>query len=289
MSNDDHVTYVGKQKPARLVYSMLASYGAARGGLLPGSWFVAALSAFGHSPTSIRQTLYRMSQEGSLETVVLGRHKLYRLSSIGRASTDAGTARFHALPTTDWDGLWTVVSYEFRTDQRRLRDLVSGLLSVEGFASMARATYIHPRDRAQRLTQVFTEQALIDQVHVFRAKRQDGLSDTEFVYRHWDLDTLRRGYDAFVREFRPLARRRQWSRIDPTQAVAVRFRLVLTYLETAWRDPDIPLPLLPARWPAPAARELAAELYQCLNGSLLEYGDHVFHQLPETVRRACVA
>lgn len=283
------MTYVGEQKTGRLIYSLLASYGAERGGLLPGSWFVEVLAPFGHTPVSVRQTLYRMAREGSLEVVPSGRHKLYRFSPIGRASTDAGTARFRALPTTAWDGCWTVVSFEFRSDQRRLRDLVAGLLSVDGFACLTRGTYVHPRDRTEQIGTSLRDADASGQVHVFRAERIAGQSDESLIQQLWDLDSIRSGYESFLTKFGPLARRRRWDRVDHVESVATRFALVMTYLETAWRDPDIPTILLPARWPAAKARALASELHQRLHQPLMEYGDHVFQRMPASIRRESAA
>ena len=83
-----------------------------------------------------------------------------------------------------------------------------------------------------------------------------------------------------------LAESRNWRRYDPLEAVAVRFAFVLRYLETAWADPELPLELLPAGWPAIRAHEIAATLRKNLKDPLLEYGDHVLQSLPEVVRQA---
>ena len=81
-----------------------------------------------------------------------------------------------------------------------------------------------------------------------------------------------------------LLTRYQWSRRDPWQALAARFTFVLRYLETAWRDPSLPLELLPASWPAARAQEVAAALYQSLKGPLLDLGDRVLEQVGPTAR-----
>ena len=289
MSQLDQMSYVKQQRPLRLIYSLLASYGAERGGALPGSWFVGALEPFGHRPASVRQTLYRMVQDGMLETSSCGAHKLYRLSPMGRAATDAGTARFLTPPASGWDGRWTIVSYEFRQDQRRLRELVRGLLDVEGFATLTRATLTHPRDRTERLLTALAKEDVTENVHVFRGDRIAGASDVALIRRLWDLDGIRRGYESFLETFGFLARRRRWDRVDPILAVATRFSLVISYLETAWQDPDIPAELLPTTWPASRAQALAAALHKRLREPLMEYGDHVLQTLPRPVRLTTAA
>lgn len=283
MLKDDILSYVREERPYRLVYSLLASYGAERGGSLPGSWFVAALEPFGHRPTSVRQTLYRMEREGALTSTPLGPNKLYRLSPLGRAGTDAGTDRLRTAPTRGWDGRWTVVSYEFSQDQRQIRELVRGLLEVDGFANLTRATFVHPRDRTQRLSSALAAHDVAECVHVFRSERIGGASDMDLIGDLWDLEAISRGYESFLETFGAMAHRRRWDRIDPMLGVATRFAVVIRYLETAWQDPDIPTELLPAAWPAAKAQALAASLVQRLHAPLMEYGDHVLQTLPRPV------
>jgi phenylacetic acid degradation operon negative regulatory protein len=151
---------------------------------------------------------------------------------------------------------------------------VGGLLELEGFARLSRGTFIHPRDRTGSLVQSLQTAGLIDRVQVFRAERVAGETDRSLVRHYWDLEALGDGYRRFLRLFSPLARRR-WSRHRAEEALVARFAFVLTYLETAWRDPELPESLLPADWPGRRAQQLARRLYDGLAGPLLALGDRV--------------
>lgn len=260
------------QRPSRFVFSLLASYGERRGGALPGTWFVKMLEPLGVSAATVRQTLFRMVRARELDFVRSGRWALYRLTPLARVGTDAGTRRLLTAPRTDWDGRWYLVNYRFRDDERPYRDLVAGLLEIEGFARLSRGTFIHPRDRTAALTRSLAEAGLLERVQVFRAERIAGETEGALVRRYWDLEGLRAGYDRFIRLFSASARR-SWSRHPPEEALVVRFAFILAYLEVAWRDPEFPARLLPAGWPAARAHAIARALYDALDRPLLALGD----------------
>ncbi len=275
---DNILSRVSSEKPSLLVLSLLAGYGHHRGGELPGTWFVAVLERLGFQPSAVRQTLYRMRKEGYLEERRHGAHKLYRMSSYADTATQAGTTRLLQPPETEWDGQWLLANYRFNTDEVIQRNLVRAILEVEGFGQLSRATLLHPRDRSAAVLGPLTEAGLAERVTMIRGRVTHGRSDAELVRAVWDLEQIARGYRAFIRTFSPLTRY-QWSRRDPWQALAARFTFVLRYLETAWRDPSLPLELLPASWPAARAQEVAAALYQSLKGPLLDLGDRVLEQI----------
>ena len=256
------------------MFSLLASYGARRGGALPGSWFVRALEPLGLRPDTVRQTLFRMTRSGSLRARGVGSYKLYELAPHGRAGTDAGTARLLREPDPEWDGKWVVLSYRFDGEDTELRERTSDLLRLEGFANLSPGTWLHPRDCTERLMPALADSRAMDNVQVFRAERIGGLSDRALLRRHWDLEALGAGYRGFLRRFGPCGRRR-WDRRDLSEAVVVRFAFVMSYLTTAWRDPGLPLQLLPHTWPAVRAQALAARLYRILDQPLMAYGDSI--------------
>ena len=253
------------------VYSAFSFYGARRGGELPGTWLVAALSALGHEVAAIRQTLYRMEGSRELVSRSSGRRKQYRLSPYARAEAEAGLAKIMERAPLAWDGRWTLVQFQTGTEDRIERERLRELLRVEGFAVTGIGLFIHPRDRSARLLRAAAEHRVSDLVEVFRALRLGGRDEKGFVARHWDLATLAGRYRGFLNRFRPLERESR--RIPLEAAFLLRFAVVFDYLETAWDDPDLPAALLPARWPGVAARNLARRLYRSLLPRALAFGD----------------
>ena len=104
-------------------------------------------------------------------------------------------------------------------------------------------------------------------------RRQGGGSDASFVRGVWNLGASARGYRRFLSGFCPLVDRA--SGVSARDAFTARFAVVLAYLAAAWPDPELPPSLLPADWPGPSARSLAADLYRALLPGALAHGDAI--------------
>src|SRR5262245_36614619 len=130
--NHDALSTIKKAPVHQFVYSSLSFFGARRGGALPGSWFVRALTDIGRDPAAIRQTLYRMEQDGELTTRKLGRVKLYAATRFATATIDAGTQKIFERRPEPWDGEWTVVCLRLEGPAFRVvRERARNLLGVE--------------------------------------------------------------------------------------------------------------------------------------------------------------
>lgn len=251
------------------VYSALSFFGRRQqGGELPGVWFVRAFGVLGHAPAAVRQTLFRMVRAGQLQTRRSGRSKFYRFSPWAQAEADAGLTRIVGPRPERWDGRWTLLLARFDGADREQRELLAELLQSEGFAALGGGAYIHPRDRAGRVLQAAAEGRMRGRLVVVRGERQGGGADAEFVALHWDLERLAREYRQFLGRFTPLA-----THLPATdrQIFVARFALVFTYLEPAWRDPELPAALLPRDWPGEQARILAGSLYRRLSPGALRF------------------
>jgi phenylacetic acid degradation operon negative regulatory protein len=255
------------------VYSAFSFYGSRRGNELPGTWLVAALSALGHDVAAIRQTLYRMESSAVLLTRSVGRNKFYRLSAGARAEAEAGLEKIMAAVTPAWDRQWTIVQLSADGEERSGKELAREVLRAEGFARIGPNLFLHPCDRSARLVTAAQGHGIADMVTVFRGARAFPADDGAFARSIWDLDVIAAGYRRFIRRYQSLDARTH--AVDDVDAFVIRFALVFDYLETAWKDPDLPPELLPDDWTGPVARRLAKSLYQRLLPQALAYGDQL--------------
>ena len=260
-------------RASEFVYSSLGFYARRRGGELSGSWLVAALTDVGVAPTTTRKTLWRMERDGELISRRTGRSKLYRATPLAWAEIEGGTDKILGQAAKAWDGRWTVVAYAFEATERVARERIRAALDAEGFGAIGPGVFVHPRDRGGRILAAAEEQASGARLRVFRGHRQHGESDAAFVGEVWNLRESARCYRRFLKGFRPLAARAK--SLAPKTAFAVRFAVVLAYLRAAWADPELPGSLLPADWPGPDARALAARLYRALLPAALAHGDAI--------------
>ncbi|HEY9230465.1 MAG TPA: PaaX family transcriptional regulator C-terminal domain-containing protein, partial [Gemmatimonadaceae bacterium] len=169
-----------------------------------------------------------------------------------------------------WDGQWTLVQFRAGTETQVERERLREVLRAEGFALAGPGLYLHPRDRSTRLLDAARGHGVRDMLEVFRATRVDN-SNGDFVSRHWNLDETAARYDAFLSRYTPLAR--SSGALANEASFVLRFAVVFDYLEAAWQDPELPVELLPARWPGGGARRLARALYKRLLPGALAFGD----------------
>jgi phenylacetic acid degradation operon negative regulatory protein len=276
---DEVLSTVREAPVSYLIYSAMSFYGDRRGGEIAGPWFVSALETLGVDAAAVRQTLFRMERDDELVGRKIGRVKLYRPSAYARAEIGAGVQKIFTSVDPDWDGYWTVVLTQFPTDMRLERERVRSILQVEGFAPMGNGAYVHARDRADRLRHALADFGVGAFVTAFRADRIHGVADRDFAHAHWDLDALRDEYAAFVGRFQPLASRSASAYRDDVH-FALRFAVVLSFLEVAWKDPELPATMLPPRWPGTKARSLAQRLYERFLPGALAFGDELAARTP---------
>ncbi len=258
------------------VYSSFSYFGAARGGSLPGLWFVDALAEVGCDEAAVRQTLYRMERSGELDSQRLGREKLYTPTGYARGEIVAGTGKIFD-PPAPWDGRWTLLHARFERGERVHRKRLHELLQVEGFATVSPGVYVHPRPRGERVLEAVDE-AVRERVLVVRGERLGDESDHQFSSRHWDLAGVAARYRSAHKHLAGLAKIAERG-CDDAEAFRCRFEVVLRFLKVAWDDPDLPAELLPGDWPGGAARERASALYRAFLPGALRFADRVLEEV----------
>jgi phenylacetic acid degradation operon negative regulatory protein len=190
---------------------------------------------------------------------------------------EIGADKIFRPPKAGWDGRWTLVVTAFDRDERPDRERLRAVLNAEGFATLAPGVSIHPRDVGPRILTAAEEQGIGQRVRVFRGTHLYEGSELAFVDGLWDLPAVARSYRAFLRDFESLRRRAK--SLEPQEAFAARFAVVLRYLRAAWPDPELPRPLLPRDWPGAEARALAADLYRRLLPGALAFGDALMERV----------
>jgi phenylacetic acid degradation operon negative regulatory protein len=266
------------------VYSALSYFGRARGGELPGIWFVEALGEAGREAAAVRQTLYRMEREGELVTRRSGRMKYYRASSYADAEIDAGTAKIFERTPRAWDGEWTVVHVGLRTPALAAhRDRVKALLAVEGFAQIDTNVYVHPHGHvAERLAGSLPARAK-SEVVILRGALL-GREAQQTLLALWPIDALAKRYRKVLAAFADLEKTVA-AGVSDRDAFLLRFGVVFEHLGVAWDEPDLPDALLPSDWPGTESRIVAARLYEQLLPGATRFADAVLARVtPESKR-----
>lgn len=217
------------------------------------STVVRSLAALGVEERNARQALTRLADQGVIRAQRQGRRARWHLTDAGRELLTSGTERIYGFGAGGdaWDGRWLVVLCSVPEEQRAQRHQLRSRLGFAGFGFLAPGVALSPHlDREAVANRVLEELALVPGAVVFRAEAGHLASTEELLARAWDLTALADRYDDFLRAFG-----RRSPRSDEAQFVALA-RLVHAWRHFPFVDPEIPLRLLPDRWPGRRAKAL---------------------------------
>jgi phenylacetic acid degradation operon negative regulatory protein len=225
---------------------------------------IAALEPFGLNPRLVRTSVYRLIQDGWLNSTQLGRRSYYSFSDYGMRQYENAALRIYAAERPHWDGVWTLVLLNNVADNK---DLLRKELSWMGFGSLLNGMMAHPGafDR-RKLEATLQEMQIADQVAILESTTINESSATqmrEMVFQSWDIEALGQNYEQFLDNFRPILKEVQAAKqLDDESCFQIRTFLVHEYRRILLHDSDLPDELLPTNWPGTSAYHLTANLYR---------------------------
>lgn len=252
-----------RMSPARQVLTLFGDYWWGVPDAMPSGALVAAMIDLGMKEPAARATTARLTRTGLLVQEKVGRRTTHRLSdrTVSIVAEEAAWLDRFGRENPEWDGLWTVLAFSIPEAQRALRHTARSLLKWAGFAPLYDGVWISPSDSAVQ-TMAQLQEAGVESVTVMRASLETSLPAGP--QGAWDLAAAAALYESFRTELesvRPPS--------TPTDALASRSRLMLTWQGFRGVDVGLPVELLPPAWPRIAVRRLFAARYDEL-GPLAE-------------------
>jgi len=234
-------------RPRSIVFDLYGDYVRYRGGEARLRALTALLACFEVGESTTRVVMARLRKEGWFDTRTTGRETVYSLQPKTWQMLDEGRSRIFERDTGAWEGQWYMVIYSVPETDRALREEVRKELTWLGFGPLGSSTWVSPRDRLALVAERFA-----DHPHLrldLLSCRSAGLThDREMAARCWDLDGLNDDYVAFLRRYRPMLPRFRSGQLTGEQALVTRTELIHDYRKFPFRDPDLPVELLPAGW-----------------------------------------
>src|SRR5690606_15205439 len=256
-----------KDAPPRaksLCVSLLGDALACHGGAIWLGGIIELLEPLGINERLLRTSVFRLVAQGRLPAARHGRCSPYPLSEQGLRHTAQALQRIHVGPAADWNGEWTLVALPRlgnnglaeRTELRRE-------LAWEGFGMIAPGLFAHPQADARAAHDILEKLGIPDKALVLSGRDlagAGGLPIASLAPQCWSLDALAGQYRHFSRQFGPLENLLA-DPLDPADAFATRMLLLHTWRRIVLHDPQLPVPMLPERWPGHAARALCGQIY----------------------------
>jgi len=237
---------------------------APRGGSVWLGSLIEAMANFGVSERLVRTSVFRLVQDGWLQSTQVGRRSYYSLSDEGRERFGRATQKIYGEPVTDWDGQWCLVMLADLDADRR--DSVRKELGWLGFGALASSVLAHPAPELNELDAVLQRLEVADDVVVMSGETiRNDAGMRKRAEASWNLADIDARYASFVQRFRPLiAAYSKNSEVEPKAAFIVRTLLIQEYRKVLLRDPQLPAELLPPNWHGNAAYQLCRNLYQAV-------------------------
>jgi phenylacetic acid degradation operon negative regulatory protein len=234
---------------------------------------VKLLDEFGFSAGAARVALNRLVGRDLLEPSRNGRLVHYTLTPRTVAVLAEGDRRIFTLGRSPRRApKWTVLWHAIPEDHRLARTRLVRRLRFLGFGPVQDGTWLAPHDREREVAALLTELGIARYVGLMLGRPATEVDFATFVARVWNLDELARRYREFVTQFRGCE---PSTSLGDREALLLRTRLVHTFREFPFLDPELPEDLVPAPKHRAEAVRLFHDLYPALAPAARRYFDEV--------------
>lgn len=261
-------------KPRSIVFDLFGDYIRYRGGAVRLRTLTALMACFGVGESTVRVVVARLRKEGWFDAERDGRETLYRLNSKSMRLLDEGRDRIFNRVRSEWDRHWYLVIYSVPETDRGVRDHIRKELAWLGFGPLAASTYISPHDRLRQVRENFADLPVV-RLDMLRCQSEGLTVDRGMAERCWDLDTLNADYRELLRTYRSRMPSYRAGSLSPEEALVERMRLTYDYRKFPFRDPDLPMELLPAGWVGREAHAMFVEAHDLLRAPAEAFFDEV--------------
>ena len=244
-----------------LVFTFFCDVVTQHGGEIWLGSIVQALVPLGINERLTRTAVFRLAQDGWLESRKQGRRSYYRLTGTGQRYYQRAADRIYASGDQQWDGVWTLLFVSLVAEHKR-DSLHRGLLWL-GYGRLAAGVYALPRNDRSSLNELLTDLDLKERVVQMRAQAEGDGSMQQLVMSRWKLDKLRQRYREFSELYKE-ARLILSDEInpDPHTVFLLRILLLHEYRRILLSDPELPTAMLPGDWEGYSAQSLCGEIYR---------------------------
>jgi phenylacetic acid degradation operon negative regulatory protein len=250
-------------RPQHLMVTLLGDYWYQRQEPVSAAALADLLAEFGVTGPSARAAFGRLARRGLLEPVRDGRDTRYRLTPQASGMLAAAGDRIFAFgrQPRSWDGTWTWVSFAIPESMRSTGNLLRRRLRWLNFAPARDAVWMAPRDLGDAAAAVIAELGVTSATITTGPMRDAAGGDP---LEAWDLQTLRRRYEAFVSRFAPVCERARRQAMGYPEALLARTAAIDIWRTFPALDPELPAELMPPGWPLRGAAEVFCAVYDGL-------------------------
>ena len=223
-----------------------------RGWWAPVAGVVALAATCQVPPAAARTAVSRLVREEWLVAEPRDGVRGYAATPLAQDRLARAHERIYATGPRPWEGSWHLVVVD-RDGDRQRRDRVSASLGYLGYGRLGPGTWASPW-RSPELDEALAGHGASWTAWTASPETVDA---TALTARLWDLDELGAAYLSFAST---LPEPSALETLRPDEAYRVRTLLVHEWRKFLFRDPGLPVEVLPADWPGQRVREAFLEV-----------------------------
>lgn len=262
---------------AQLIISIFGLYARAEGNWLSVASVVALMADLGGDGQATRSAVSRLKRRGVLLSDRRGSSAGYSVSPSALEVLAEGDVRIFKRRRASLDDGWVVIVFSVPESERDKRHSLRSNLTRLGFGTTAPGVWVAPGNLAEEASHALQRRGLSEYVDIF-AGQYFAFGDLRSkVGTWWNLEELADLNADFLQQYRPAVYRSSAKETTPQEAFEVYVPMVTQWRQLPYRDPGLPLSLLPAGWNGEAASELFGELNNVLSPLAQQYALAVIH------------
>jgi phenylacetic acid degradation operon negative regulatory protein len=244
----------------QLILTIFALYARAEGNWLSVASIIALMADLGADGQAVRSSVSRLKRRGVLDGERRGGAAGYCLTAPTLEVLAEGDVRIFERPrATEADG-WLVVVFSVPESERDKRHELRTSLTRLGFGTAAPGVWVAPGSVAAETRHTLELRRLGEYVDLFAGEHLAFGDLRAKVREWWDLAELTALYAHFLNRYRLVRDRVAAGAITPREAFGLYLPMLTEWRRLPYRDPGIPLSLLPPDWNGVAAGELFTSL-----------------------------
>lgn len=270
---------------AQLIITVFGLYARAERNWLSVASVVMLMADLGADGQAVRSSISRLKRRELLRSERHVGAAGYSLTTQTLEVLAEGDKRiFERVRAVAGDG-WLVVVFSVPESERAKRHALRSSLTRLGFGTVAPGVWVAPGSLAMETRQSLERRGLSAYVDIFTGDHFAFGDLRSKVRTWWDLDELTELYADFLRRYRPVLDRVSAGGTTPREAFQMYVPILTEWRRLPYRDPGLPLSLLPPGWNGVTAGALFDELNDALSALAREHALAVIHGAPPPRRR----